>query len=56
MGINTANFNNINLDNNFDEDDPHCVKSVQIRSFLWSLFFCIRTEYGDLRSPYSVKI
>ena len=26
----------------------HCVKSVQIRSFLWSVFSCIRTEYGDL--------
>ena len=26
----------------------HCVKSVQIRSFFWSLFSCIRTEYGEL--------
>ena len=26
----------------------HCVKSVQIRSFFWSEFSCIRTEYGDL--------
>ena len=25
------------------------VKSVQIRSYFWSLFSCIRTEYGDLR-------
>ena len=34
------------------------MKSVQIRSFFWSVFFCIRTEYGDLRSksPYSVRI
>ena len=23
----------------------HCVKSVQIRSFFWSVFSCIRTEY-----------
>ena len=23
--------------------------SVQIRSYLWSVFSCIRTEYGDLR-------
>ena len=23
----------------------HCVKSVQIQSFFWSLFSCIRTEY-----------
>ena len=25
----------------------HCVKSVQIRSFFWSVFSCIRPEYGD---------
>ena len=33
-------------------------KSVQIRSFFWSVFSCIRTEYGDLRSksPYSVQM
>ena len=32
----------------------HCVKSVQIRSFLWSVFSCIWAEYGNLRciSPY----
>ena len=24
----------------------YCVKSVQIRSFLWSVFFRIRTEYS----------
>ena len=28
----------------------HCVKIVQIRSFFWSVFSCIRTVYGDLRS------
>ena len=28
----------------------HCVKNVQIRSFFWSVFSCIPTEYGDLRS------
>ena len=35
----------------------HCVKSVQIRSYFWSVFSCIRTEYGDLlhKSPYSVR-
>ena len=34
------------------------MKSVQIRSFFWSVFSCIRTEYGDLlrKSPYSVRI
>ena len=25
----------------------HCVKSVQIRSFYWSVFSRIRTEYGE---------
>ena len=29
--------------------DLHCVKCVQIRSYFWSEFSCIRTEYGDLR-------
>ena len=27
-----------------------CVKSVQIRIYFWSVFSCIRTEYGDLQS------
>ena len=30
-------------------DSSHCVKSVQIRSFFWTVFSRIRTEYGDLR-------
>ena len=36
----------------------NCVKSVQIRSFFWSVFCRIWTEYGDLlcKSPYSVQI
>ena len=36
----------------------HCVKCVPVRSFFWSMFSCIRTEYGDLlhKSPYSVRI
>ena len=36
----------------------HRVKSIQIRSYFWSVFSCIRSEYGDLRSksPYSVRI
>ena len=35
-----------------------CVRSFQIRSFFWSIFSCIRTEYWDLRSksPYSVLV
>ena len=24
----------------------HCMESVQMRSFSWSVFSCIRTEYG----------
>ena len=28
----------------------HCVKSVQIRSFSWSVFSCIRTEYRKIRT------
>ena len=36
----------------------HCVKSVQIRIFFWSIFSRIRIEYGEIRSifPYSVKM
>ena len=30
----------------------HCVKSVQIRSFFWSVFSRIRTEYGPEKTPY----
>ena len=26
----------------------HCVKNVQIRSFFWSVFPRIRTEYGEI--------
>ena len=34
----------------------HYVKSVQIRSFFWSVFSCIRTEYGlNTDSPCSVE-
>ena len=34
----------------------HCLKSVQIRSFIWSI--PIRTEYGEIRSisPYSIRM
>ena len=30
--------------------------SVQIRDFFWSLFSRVRTEYGDSKSPDSVRI
>ena len=29
-----------------------CVKSVQIPSYFWSVFSCIRTEYGNLREYF----
>ena len=31
----------------------HCVKSVQIRNFFWSVFSHIWPEFGDLQSKYS---
>ena len=36
-------------------NSKHCGKGVQIWSFFWSVFSCIRTAYGDFRSksPYS---
>ena len=36
----------------------HCVKSVQIQSFFWSVFSCIWTEYGEILfiSLYSVRM
>ena len=30
----------------------HCVKSVQIRSYFWSVFSCIQTGYGDVLTGY----
>ena len=32
--------------------NQHCVKNVQIRSFFWSVFSCIRTEYEPEKTPY----
>ena len=36
----------------------HCVKGIQIQSYFWSVFSCIWTKYGDLRSKslYSVRM
>ena len=36
----------------------HGVKNVQIRSFFWSVFYHIRTEYREILSisPYSVRM
>ena len=33
------------INNNYNS---HCVKSIQIRSFFWSVFSRIRTEYGEI--------
>ena len=30
-----------------ENGENHCVKSVQIRSFFWSVFSCTRTKHGD---------
>ena len=34
------------------QDSPlnYCVKSVQIRSYFWSVLFCIRSEYRKIRT------
>ena len=32
----------------------HCMKSVQILSFFWSVFSCIRIEYGDFHSRFRI--
>ena len=42
----------------YDTRILHCVKSVQIRSYFWSVFSYIQTKYEDMlrKSPYSVLI
>ena len=34
----------------------YCVKNVQIRSFFWSVFFFIRTEYREIRTRKKLRI
>ena len=48
----------IHIYDGFSSVDFHYVKSVQIQSYFWSVFSCIRTEYGYLlrKSSYSVRI
>ena len=36
--------------------ETHCLKSIQIRSFFCSVFSCIWTEYGDLRTKYPISV
>ena len=45
------------VNSNFNADQ-HIVKCVQIRSFFWSVFSCIRNEYGEIlrNSPYSFQM
>ena len=52
------NLNKRNKKSNENLYIMNYAKSVQIRSFFWSVFSCIRTKYGDLRSksPYSIQI
>ena len=55
-----ANFFNDQVNENtvYKISNCYCVKSVQIRSFLWSVLSRICTEYGEIRSisPYSVRM
>ena len=34
-------------------DPVHCVKSIQIRSFFWSIFSCIRTRKNSVFAHFS---
>ena len=44
-------FLKTSLDINFGiAKDSNCVKSVQIRSYRWSVFSCIRNEYRKIRT------
>ena len=36
----------------YEQNNFHRVKSVQIRIFFWSVFSRIRTEYGPENTPY----
>ena len=31
-------------------EQVHCAKSIQIRSFFWSVFSCIESEYREIRT------
>ena len=51
MGILNIDLNNINLDNNFDEDDPDT--STLIRLLAWSVKF---EKYKDLKKELSEEL
>ena len=42
------NTKSIHFQKNMGWECEHRVKSVQIRSFCWSVFSCIWTEYGEI--------
>ena len=47
--VRKSNCDDIFSSSNHDFFDTlHCMKSVQIRSYFWSVFSCIRIEYRDL--------
>ena len=46
-----AGFSISRLANMQDCFKSHCVKSVQIRIYFWSVFLCIWSEYGEIISP-----
>ena len=42
-------------DSLYHHETGHCVKTVQIRSFLWSIFSCVQSEYRKIwtrKTPY----
>ena len=42
----------LNLRNLDNKVSSHCMKSVQMRSYFWFVFSCIRIEYGAEITPY----
>ena len=55
--VETSNLDYAITSREKNSNNPHYFKTVQIRSFFWSVFFRIRTEYGKILriSPYSVR-
>ena len=53
---NTSSLSKCQLSGEIGSEMGHCVKSVQIRSFFWSVFSRIRTEYGEIRSISSYLV
>ena len=49
-----SKFNEDFIESN--NENTHCVKSVQTRRSFWSVFFCIQTEYRDLQSKFLYSV